>query len=572
MKKLLFIMLLLFSSIVSAQEFRPSTVKSMDVTITSEATGSFSGTITRGDEMEIMFITMQQEQGQELLELNEHMEIGGNKILPARGEKNGVQYAVYKINDLHEYAKAPQFKIVREARVRRNAAIGLGEDYNLTNPIKEFPEYKKPSDYIESSDPEIMSKARLEFTSDSEIETIRGITEWVNQNITYDFDNYYSATYSAKQTYNSRAGVCDEFANLTAAFLRAKGIPARYVKGISFDGTRFGLHGWLEAYLPGTGWIGVDSTYGEAGYLDAAHFTIAKTIDANKAADLILSTKSAKAIQVQTQLGEPKIKINSVEFFTRLLDVKLEKPSEVEPLESFEIKAQLTNVSGEDAILPVELALHEDFGADQKNKIIFLKARETKEVSWKVKAPDKEAKNGYYTYGMYLLLPDGNISGTIKLVKKKGAEQKAADISVKDVSPFIDGSNLELRVLLKNNGNAEGEATITVIYLGKETKSNVNIEASAQKLFTQKIEDIQPGKVTVKVNAGVEREFEIIVPEKPAQEQPLEAKEVQPEPQQQALQGQSRGLFTGQNILLWVLGLGILVFGALIAVILGQLK
>jgi transglutaminase-like putative cysteine protease len=62
-----------------------------------------------------------------------------------------------------------------------------------------------------------------------------------------------------------RAGVCQDFAHLLLVMLRMCGIPARYVSGyicprnheLRGEGA---THAWVEAYLPGHGWLGVDPT------------------------------------------------------------------------------------------------------------------------------------------------------------------------------------------------------------------------------------------------------------------------------------------------------------------------
>jgi transglutaminase-like putative cysteine protease len=64
-----------------------------------------------------------------------------------------------------------------------------------------------------------------------------------------------------------RKGVCQDFAHILISILRHLRIPARYVSGYlhhraedndrSSDGA---THAWLEAYLPGLGWVGVDPT------------------------------------------------------------------------------------------------------------------------------------------------------------------------------------------------------------------------------------------------------------------------------------------------------------------------
>ena len=69
----------------------------------------------------------------------------------------------------------------------------------------------------------------------------------------------------------TRRGVCQDFAHLALAVLRAWGWPARYVSGYAFTGDQGGLvmeaeamHAWVDVYLPGHGWLGLDPTSGGA--------------------------------------------------------------------------------------------------------------------------------------------------------------------------------------------------------------------------------------------------------------------------------------------------------------------
>lgn len=66
------------------------------------------------------------------------------------------------------------------------------------------------------------------------------------------------------------AGVCQDFAHLTIAILRLAGVPARYVSGYLAPPPGSGpvppeaqaSHAWIEAQLPGQGWMGFDPTHG----------------------------------------------------------------------------------------------------------------------------------------------------------------------------------------------------------------------------------------------------------------------------------------------------------------------
>lgn len=65
----------------------------------------------------------------------------------------------------------------------------------------------------------------------------------------------------------ARRGVCQDFAHIMIALVRDLGIPCRYVSGYLFhrreDHDRSeedASHAWVEALLPGLGWVGFDPT------------------------------------------------------------------------------------------------------------------------------------------------------------------------------------------------------------------------------------------------------------------------------------------------------------------------
>lgn len=64
-----------------------------------------------------------------------------------------------------------------------------------------------------------------------------------------------------------RAGVCQDFAHIMIAAARGWGIPTRYVSGYLYTKRDAGdrssadaTHAWVEAYIPGAGWVGFDPT------------------------------------------------------------------------------------------------------------------------------------------------------------------------------------------------------------------------------------------------------------------------------------------------------------------------
>jgi transglutaminase-like putative cysteine protease len=94
------------------------------------------------------------------------------------------------------------------------------------------------------------------------------LTTRINREFTFDPKATTVAT-PLVEVFASRRGVCQDFARLEIACLRAIGIPAKYVSGYLETDPPPGAprllgadasHAWLAVYCPGTGWIAVDPT------------------------------------------------------------------------------------------------------------------------------------------------------------------------------------------------------------------------------------------------------------------------------------------------------------------------
>jgi transglutaminase-like putative cysteine protease len=70
-------------------------------------------------------------------------------------------------------------------------------------------------------------------------------------------------------------GVCQDFAHLGLALLRRVGVPCRYVSGYLHRAEAQDLetHAWVEAFVPGVGWVAFDPTHGTLA--DENHITVA---------------------------------------------------------------------------------------------------------------------------------------------------------------------------------------------------------------------------------------------------------------------------------------------------------
>ena len=137
--------------------------------------------------------------------------------------------------------------------------------------------YLQPSYWVESDNKKIISLANdITDGIKDDYEKVRAIHDWVCNNIYYDYDALYGYSVldsiSALETLESRRSVCQGYADLTAALLRAGGFPTKVVSGYALGlGVDSGWndkiissgesnHAWNEVYVSDR-WVILDTTW-----------------------------------------------------------------------------------------------------------------------------------------------------------------------------------------------------------------------------------------------------------------------------------------------------------------------
>ncbi|MEK5108664.1 transglutaminase-like domain-containing protein [Cytobacillus sp. FSL K6-0129] len=143
-----------------------------------------------------------------------------------------------------------------------------------------------PSRGVQSDHPKINSLAEeLLQGVEGDREKAKAIYDYVAEHIAYDVEKYNTDDFhwddSAIKALETKKGVCQDYAYLAIALLRASDMEARFVEGNAGSGfTRGALggrHAWVEVKVDGE-WLTMDPTWG-SGYVENDTFVAAYNED-----------------------------------------------------------------------------------------------------------------------------------------------------------------------------------------------------------------------------------------------------------------------------------------------------
>lgn len=86
------------------------------------------------------------------------------------------------------------------------------------------------------------------------------IMRFIHARLTYQPNSTHVHTHMSEVLEKGR-GVCQDFAHVMLGLCRCIQIPARYVSGYLATETANATHAWVEVFVPGIGWRGLDPTH-----------------------------------------------------------------------------------------------------------------------------------------------------------------------------------------------------------------------------------------------------------------------------------------------------------------------
>lgn len=286
------------------------------------------------------------------------------------------------------------------SKVRNTLKIKKIKDkinFPLTIP-EEYEKYTQSSELCDSDNIEIRKLANLLASGeDDAYKVIFKMTNWVHSNVNYTTSEVKD-TIKASVVLNTRKGACDEFSNLLMALLRSVKIPVKYITGYSYgtyDKHEFGSHGWLEVWLPEYGWIPIDPTYGELGWLDTTHVKLLSSLNPKPSSVEYKWVGGSVGEGVLTEEIEVASKTMNMPIFLEG-ELSVEDVSLI--LGSYNI-VWLNIRNPNDYYVSTSAALRLAPPLVDKNpKMVFLEPFDEERVGWIVKYPSNLTRGYIYTY------------------------------------------------------------------------------------------------------------------------------------------------------------------------------
>ena len=142
--------------------------------------------------------------------------------------------------------------------------------FPLTNLPNDVKEYLSATDQVQRNDPRIQEKAKeLVRGVKTEFDAVQRILTWVVDHMRYVTP---PEQYDALYAFENGKGNCQNYSHLTAALLRAVGIPVRIINGVTLKQPYTvrtsegdftfkmgqGRHSWIEVFFTDLGWIPFD--------------------------------------------------------------------------------------------------------------------------------------------------------------------------------------------------------------------------------------------------------------------------------------------------------------------------
>ena len=147
----------------------------------------------------------------------------------------------------------------------------------------------------------------LKASNFNTVQFLTNLTKKLHEDFSVEFREDGSPLQPDK-TFKLKKGSCRDLTWLQINILRQLGIAARFVSGYYYfdmDEPEFELHAWVDVFLPGTGWLGLDPSHGIL--TGDTHFPIASSAHFENTMPVSGGIRGSAKSKLITQLSIEKI-------------------------------------------------------------------------------------------------------------------------------------------------------------------------------------------------------------------------------------------------------------------------
>jgi transglutaminase-like putative cysteine protease len=190
------------------------------------------------------------------------------KVLPAARMTHFKDLYSNWIN--HFEIPEPHSYLVIEAQSRVSthppAPLPAGEKLCPFEKMRAAPNIERCFDYLQASRFVELTPEAWKLAVDATVgvddawQAILALMKFVHGFLKYESNSTHVHTHMTELLRDQR-GVCQDFAHLLIGLCRVLKIPARYVSGYLATEAASATHAWVEVFIPGHGWRGLDPTH-----------------------------------------------------------------------------------------------------------------------------------------------------------------------------------------------------------------------------------------------------------------------------------------------------------------------
>jgi transglutaminase-like putative cysteine protease len=146
------------------------------------------------------------------------------------------------------------------------------------------------------------AQAIAEETNHQTLSFLITIAQRIHKDFVLEY-RHSGAAFPPAETFALKHGSCRDLTWMLIHLLRQRGIAARFVSGYFFipeQNTPYELHAWVEAYVPGAGWFGIDPSHGIA--TADNHIAVAASAQFENTMPITGSYRGGASVELSTTL------------------------------------------------------------------------------------------------------------------------------------------------------------------------------------------------------------------------------------------------------------------------------